>query len=192
MIKAILFDCFGVLVGKGFEFTYSAAGGDPIKDKAFIEGMFQKSNSGAIPEREFSLTISKKLGLSLEEYHKIVRRVEAVNLPLFDLIEEELKPKYKIAMVSNVNSGVIERKIPKDLRKVFDLEIISADVGFLKPDPKIFEITVSKLGVRYDETIFTDDRTNYLIPASDLGMRTILYTDFESFKQELAKILTKK
>lgn len=189
MIKAIIFDCFGVLVGKGFWDVYAAAGGDPIKDDAFIEGILQRESSGTISNEEFSSTIARQLGISVEEYREVVDREEQPNLPLFDYIRNELKPKYKIALVSNANRGVIERKIPADLRTVFDVEIISAEVGLQKPNPKIFEMVVRRLGVEYGETIFVDDLPKYLTPAAELGIKTIQYVEFKSFKSLLEELL---
>jgi putative hydrolase of the HAD superfamily len=189
MIKAILFDCFGVLVGKGFGDIYAIAGGDPVKDESFLDDILSKSNSGEITSDDFGLAIAERLNISITEYRKIVDHEEKPNLPLFQYIHDELKPEYKIAMVSNVNHGVIERKIPNNLRELFDVEILSAEVGYLKPNPMIFKIATQKLNVRYEEAVFVDDIERFTLAASGLGLRTILYKDLGHFKIELGKQL---
>jgi FMN phosphatase YigB (HAD superfamily) len=40
-----------------------------------------------------------------------------------------------------------------------------------------------------DECIFIDDREDYIEGAQGVGMETILYKDFESFKKELSGLL---
>ena len=189
MIKAIVFDCFGVLVGNGFWDVYDAAGGDSLKDSEFIENILKKANSGTISNEEFRASIAKKIGISTYDYQQVVEHEERPNLPLFKYIKSDLKSKYKIALLSNANRGVIERKIPSRLRALFDEEIISGEVGYLKPDKKIFELTSNRLSVDYEEMVFTDDLQRYLLPASELGMHTLLYAGFEKFRVELGIVL---
>ena len=190
MVKAIIFDCFGVLVGKSYWDIYVAAGGDAVTDHDFIESMLQKANSGAISNAVFSTIMAEKLGLSMAEYRQLIQREERPNYQLFEYIRTDLKPKYKIAMLSNVNCGVIERKIPPELRVLFDVEVLSAEAGVQKPDLRIYELTVDKLGVEYHEAVFTDDLPKYIAPAKELGMQTILYTGFDSFKTQLKGLLS--
>lgn len=189
MIKAIIFDCFGVVVGKGFWDVYAAAGGDPIKDAEFIDDILTKASAGMVSSAGFTNLIAEQIGISVEEYRRVVDREERPNLELFNYIKSDLKPKYKIALLSNVNNGVIERKIPQELRELFDVEVLSAEVGFQKPDPKIFKLTIERLGVGYEEAIFTDDQQRYVEPAAELGIKGIVYTDFNTFKSKLEKLL---
>ena len=109
MIKAIVFDCFGVLVGKGFWGVYDAAGGDSVKDCDFIEWILRKANAGTISNEEFRASIANKIGIGVNDYHQVVEREEQPNLALFNYINAELKHKYKMALLSNANRGVIER-----------------------------------------------------------------------------------
>jgi putative hydrolase of the HAD superfamily len=189
MIKAVIFDCFGVLIEKSFWDVYKTAGGDVLKDDQFIEEVLYKANAGSISHDEFNSLVADRLSISVPEYVAIVEREETPNLPLFKYIKDKLKSKYKIALLSNVNRGVIDTKISPELRQVFDLEIISAEVGVQKPDPKIFEITIQKLGINYDEAVFVDDRMKYLAPAAELGIKTVQYTDFVDTKHEIEKLL---
>ena len=191
MIKAIVFDCFGVLVGQGYQNTYRRAGGDPIKDKKFIDEMMQKANLGLISADHFSSSVASRLNLTLQEYREIIKNAEQINQPIFDLIVSNLKASYKIGLLSNANKGVVERKIPKDLLQLFDIIVISGEVGFVKPDPKIFKLSADELGIELEEMVFIDDLSVYVNSAKELGINTIHYTGFDNFKQELKKILSK-
>jgi epoxide hydrolase-like predicted phosphatase len=189
MIKAIIFDCFGVLVGKGIWHTYEVAGGDPGKDKAFIDDVIYRSNAGQLDSATFNQLFAQKLGLDLETWRQLKDIEEQPNMELFDYIRTELKSCYKIGFLSNVGHDVIERKIPSDLRELFDVDIRSADVGYQKPDPRIYQLALDKLGVLADEAVFTDDHEPYLAGAAALGIHTILYTSLEDFKSRLGLIL---
>jgi HAD superfamily hydrolase (TIGR01509 family) len=190
MIKAIIFDCFGVLVGKGFWKIYQDLGGDVEKDATFIEEMLDKANSGAISRQEFGHIIAEKINVSYEAYQEVYDRDEQPNEEIFSYIASDLKPNFKLAVVSNAASGSVERRITAQKMALFDQKIISADVKLLKPDPRIFQLALDRLGVTAEETVFTDDRKEYLSGAVSLGIHTILYEGPESFKLQLTQLLS--
>jgi putative hydrolase of the HAD superfamily len=48
---------------------------------------------------------------------------------------------------------------------------------FNKPDPRAYQQVLALTGARPDECIFADDRLANLLPASELGMKTVLVKD---------------
>jgi putative hydrolase of the HAD superfamily len=189
MITAVIFDCFGVLVGKGFEHTYRSAGGDPLRDRAFIEDMLGQTNLGIIAEADFHQAIATQLGISLNEWFEAVRLAEQPDAQLLAYIQR-LRPAHKTAVLSNANTGVVAYKIGEEqLQACFDAVVVSADIGMVKPDPRIYEYTASKLGVTPAECVFIDDRSYFLEPAREVGMQTVLYQDYEQVVAELDKLL---
>lgn len=188
VIKAIIFDCFGVLVGHGFKETYRQAGGDPARDKQFIDDLLGAANMGYITSEEMSQKITEKIGITNRQWQAVVAKAE---LPHEELLEyvKDLKPKYKVAILSNANAGTLQRKLnPKQLA-LFDTVVVSAEVGMIKPDPHIYEYTADQLGVRPDECVFVDDISSYVEAATAVGMQGIHYQDFSQLKTELDKIL---
>ncbi len=190
MIKAIILDCFGVLVGRGFEETYRTAGGDPVADRDFIDDMLAQTNRGMISEQAFYEAMADKLGITQDQWQAAMHRVEQPNVGLLDYARQ-LRQTYKLAVLSNANEGVIESKIGKDrVVECFDEIVVSAAVGLVKPDPDIYRYTADKLGVELEECVFIDDSESHLVPARELGMKTILYKDFVQTRGELEKILS--
>lgn len=190
MIKAIVFDCFGVLIGKGFWEIYKTAGGDTVKDADFIDDVLDKANLGKISQKELSKLVTGQLGISLKAYRKIVNREEKPNYDLLDFIAKYLKQNYKIGLLTNTNVGVLERKIPaKYLKQFFDEIVISAEAGLLKPDPEIYKLICERFGMALNEVLFVDDLQKYVDAAAALGMPALLYTDFGSLKKELIDLL---
>jgi len=180
MIKAVIFDFFGVLVGKGFEHTYRNAGGDPVKDHLFIEDMLGQSNLGMINANEFNLSMSNRLGIDLDKWIKAVKQAEQADEDLLDYIVG-LRKSYKTAILSNSNKGVIKEKVGQErLDQCFDVIVVSADVGLVKPDPAIYDLTAEELGVEDQECIFIDDRKPFVEAAKSVGMTSILYRDQDS------------
>jgi epoxide hydrolase-like predicted phosphatase len=189
MIKAVIFDCFGVLVGRGFEETYRIAGGDPIKDRQFINDVMGQANLGMIGDEEFHQAMMEKLGITLAEWRHATITAEQPNAELLEYIQR-LHGKYKTAILSNANKGVIERRIgSRWLTEDFDELIVSAEIGIVKPDPEIYKHAAEKLGVEPMECVFVDDKAVFLEPAEALGMKTVLYENFDQARADLETIL---
>lgn len=188
-MKAIIFDCYGVLVGTGFWNVYQRLGGDLKKDTGFIEEWLGKANLGEVTSQEFSEAMSERLGISLNAYQEAFRKDELPDEQLFEFIETELKPKYKLAMVSNATGDSVRRKIPAEKLNLFDEILVSGEVGLLKPDPELFQLALDRLSVTAGETVFVDDHKDYIDGAKQVGLQTILYIDFGSFKGELGEML---
>jgi len=77
---------------------------------------------------------------------------------------------------------------PNGLRETlpFDVIVESAVEGLRKPDPRIYELTLQRLGVAASEAIFLDDLGINLKPARDLGITTIKVTDPDAALAELS------
>jgi putative hydrolase of the HAD superfamily len=67
--------------------------------------------------------------------------------------------------------------------------IISAEVGVEKPDARIFQIALEKLGVAASESVFLDDFAENIAAARALGMQTIHFTQPEQALVQLEKLL---
>ena len=190
MIKAIIFDFFGVLVGDGFDVTYRYAGGDPKKDHNFTESLLDQANRGQITVDDFRAKISERLGITPDQYQQVSHEAEQLNYELLDYIKS-LRPKYKTAILSNVNSGGLQRRMsPELLREHFDVLVESAELGYIKPEPEAYQLTAEKLGVSTDECVFIDDREGYVAGAEAVGMKGIHYSDLSSLKAALSKLLS--
>ncbi len=71
----------------------------------------------------------------------------------------------------------------------FDVKVFSCIEGVIKPDRKIYEITLKKLGVKPEEVVFVDDKEENVKAAQDIGINTILFKNSEQFKKELFLLL---
>jgi putative hydrolase of the HAD superfamily len=72
---------------------------------------------------------------------------------------------------------------------LFDVVVESAVEGLRKPDPRIYELALARLGVVASETVFLDDLGINLKPARAMGMATIKVIDFADALAELGALL---
>jgi putative hydrolase of the HAD superfamily len=64
----------------------------------------------------------------------------------------------------------------RDLARWFNVVIVSYEVGFTKPDARIYRLCLSRLGVRAEDAMFVDDRPANLEGAAALGIRSLRFT----------------
>ena len=69
---------------------------------------------------------------------------------------------------------------------MFDVLVFSCAEGTRKPEKKIYELTIQKLGSQPGQSVFIDDKPEYINGAKEAGLNTILFRNVEQVKNELA------
>jgi putative hydrolase of the HAD superfamily len=188
MIKAVIFDCFGVLVEQSLGPFYKKFFESDTKKIRQAEQDMAESNKGQITYEEFI----KRLSILAQSSYAEVRdylETNPRNEGLLAYIQSSLKPHYKIGFLSNASDDWLnELFLPKDL-ELFDDFVLSYQTGYAKPEAQVYEISAANLGVRLDECVFVDDRPDYVAGARGTGMHALVYSDLETFKRDLARHL---
>jgi HAD superfamily hydrolase (TIGR01549 family) len=87
---------------------------------------------------------------------------------------ERLEGRYRLGVIANQPSAVREAMARDGLDRFFDVWAVSADVGFDKPDPRLFAHAVAEAGVEPSKAAMVGDRLDYDVrPARAAGMRAI-------------------
>lgn len=63
------------------------------------------------------------------------------------------------------------------VEEIFDEIIDSSEVGLRKPDPRVYELALDRLGAKPQEAFFVDDFEANVAAAEDLGITGIVFTD---------------
>jgi FMN phosphatase YigB (HAD superfamily) len=90
---------------------------------------------------------------------------------------EYLKPKYKLAMVSNCVKNWAEEDFKRmgfNPSKYFDADIASQTTGFLKPNPRSYLLALEKLGIPPEEAAYIGDDVLDLNGAYFAGLKTLV------------------
>ena len=188
MIKAVIFDCFGVLIDPIYEsFIQSVSPGTAEK----IKKSDQAADSGRINDEIRRAEIIKLLddeGIKGEDALTRAYQTARYNQPLLDYILE-LKSHCKTGLLSNVSDNIWQIFSKQQLDEYFYDSVLSFQVGITKPQPEIYHLSAERLGLQPGECVFVDDKTMNIEAANSVGMQGILYSEFERFKQDLKLII---
>lgn len=118
---------------------------------------------------------------------------ESRNDQLIDYIKT-LGPKYKLGLLSNVSGreGLDRRFNSEELDKLFDTVVASGDVGMVKPDQRIYEMTAEQLGVPPEACVMIDDIQDFCDAAEAIGMRSIRFIDTQQCIADLEALIDRE
>ncbi len=194
-IESVIFDWGGVLIddpAPGLVCYCANALG--VSEEHFIEAYSKFETDfrkGAISEGTFWAQLADELNVpkpaipSLwgEAFAKVYRPKE----DMFSLVSGLRKNGYKTALLSNTEIPAMQYFYQQQY-DMFDVLIFSCWEGKKKPERKIYELVLEKLGTRPAEAVFIDDKPKCISGAARLGISTILFESIDQVKEELASL----
>ena len=200
MIKAILFDCGGVLVYPKAGFWQRAVdrdeilGGrkpdiDPVKAAAAFKKFEYILDEGQLISglgheyrlrREFLICMNRELsaGLCQQEIDALAHSL-TYNDARYQLYEDSLagvrrlKGKYRIGFVSNAMPSMVRAITNQGLADGLDCFTVSCLIGCQKPDERIYLTALEEMGIGAEECVFVEDLKANLEAAAHLGMYVV-------------------
>lgn len=188
MIKAIVFDCFGVLTTEGWfallkkYFVYAP---DKLRQ---AQDLLKQFDRGSITHTMFIQQLSDLAKIKPEQVSKYVYN-NVANEELFDYIAQKLKPRYKIGMLSNAGGDWLNELFTPRQAALFDAVVLSYQTSYMKPEPEIYQLICEKLGVKSHETVFVDDVERHVSGGAAIGMHAVWYKNFSQMQKELEALL---
>jgi epoxide hydrolase-like predicted phosphatase len=162
---------------------YTGAGDDTVE-------RFEK---GTLDEAEFSRQLARRFesatGRPVESEGLVGRIFEGTRLEpsMVEAVLVARRDGLRTALLSN-SWGMTG--YPKDrFEELFDVVVISGEVGMRKPDPAIYELVLQRLGVPAARCVFVDDYPGHLDPANSLGLTTVLHLSPEQTLARLSELL---
>ena len=189
MIKAIIFDCFGVLYLDASRHFYEHH--VPGYEKLLPEllQLNKASDYGLISDGELVDGVVDLTGVDRSFVAKHIRGEHRRNDTLINYAES-LRDRYLLGMCSNIAPGAMESFFSqKERKELFDAVVLSGEVGIVKPSPVIFELMAEKLDVSPSECVMIDDIEDNCSGADAAGMVAIHYQNNTQLIRELEKLL---
>jgi putative hydrolase of the HAD superfamily len=182
-IKAIIFDCFGVLYTDSKQSLLDIV---PLEKRQELQDLFTSNNYGYFGHQEYLDRAAAIVGKSSAEVAEYIAHEHRLNVTLVSLISEQLKGEYKIGLLSNIGREWIYDFFSRhQLHDLFDEVVLSGEEGLTKPHPAIFELMASRLGVDTADCLMIDDIAENCGGAELAGMQAIEYTSNSQLLERL-------
>lgn len=192
MIKAVIFDFFGVIGASTYQLIAENIQISSKKQLDAISDLHKSIDNGFVNQEEFLHQYAEIAGLSYEEFLKIYHDSNnrfSVSNKLLEYIANLKSKSYKIGLLSNVNKEAYEEFVkPIVQTNYFDVVMPSFQTGLVKPAISAFLTMSEKLSVDPEEAVMVDDLESNCEAAEAVGLKSILYTNFHTFKEEAANL----
>ena len=186
MIKAIVFDYYGVIIEDSVvsKWVIKNFSDSEPRIKGLLEGSV-KWDLGKLGYSDFNNIVSQHTGIPANQvWHTFFENIKIYQ----DTIEliQSLKKNYKIILMTNSQKENSRQMLKQqNIENLFDEIVISAEHGLAKPDPKFYELMLSIGQLDASQALFIDDRQKNVDAAANLGIKSFLFTDAPTLKNDL-------
>jgi putative hydrolase of the HAD superfamily len=197
VIKAVIFDfgkviCdfdIGIFLDRAAAYSSNSAQSlrsamNSLKDVAI------RYETGLMTSDDYYLEICRAASLRMPR-DEFIRAYADIFTPIpttFDLIRQ-LAPRYRLGLLSNTGEWHFEYAIrTTDIFPLFDTVTLSYEAKSMKPDHRIYEDALGKLGLPAAACAYIDDIQENVDAGRLLGLRAIHFTTPLALRSELQRI----
>jgi epoxide hydrolase-like predicted phosphatase len=197
-IKAIYFDIGGVLVRTVNRASRNRLAvrlgmtAEALEELVFSGENGRKAQRGEITAEQQWAYVCQQINWPPMKWRDLEAKFFAGDRLDIELVGyiRSLHGRYKTGVISNALSDVraaIDNKW--HMADAFDAITISAEVGVMKPDARIFQIALQSLGLQPAEAVFVDDFLHNVEGARAVGMHAIQFRSPEQVRLDIEAML---
>lgn len=195
-IKAIVFDIGGILLSEpGVKSREILADKFNFKTEDFSNFALKnlKRSCKGLDSKIFFKELINELKINAKpedmekSWLKAREQTTKFNIDVKNLIIN-LNKNYLVACFTNTTKLNDKVNFRKQAYKLFKINLLSINEKLCKPEIEFYDLLVSKLkenSIFPEQTILIDDKEQNLIPAKNLGIKTILFKDNNQLIRDL-------
>ncbi len=145
---------------------------------------------GEMNSREFYEAACRVAEIEVE-YDRFIECFCSMFFPVEGMktLVENLAKRYRLGLLSNTNEIHFEHFISKrEFFPLFQAVTLSYQVGVMKPDRKIYEDVIGKLGLPPGACVFVDDVDDNVRGAEEVGLVGVLFRDKDLLVEDLMRL----
>lgn len=186
-IKAIIFDCFGVLyTGSLTELASHCVNEQDVKD---LYDITRAADHGFVARDDYISKVMELTQLSRQEIKELMNGAQVRSRGMFSYAAELKARGYKVAVLSNIGRDTIHRLFNEADYEIFNAIIASGDIGVTKPHITAYDRALERLHVQPAEAIMIDDAYSNIVGAIEAGMHGIVFTSLTDLKARVEALL---
>ena len=194
MIRTIIFDIGNVLADFNWRayldsFALPEQEDRIVERTLFLSPLWAEIDRGRLSDEELLAQICK----SAPEQEMLIRRVYsgagmAVSQNAYapGLLKRLKELGYQIYILSNYGKTFSEERLSNfEFLRYSDGQVISYQEQYIKPEPEIYQILLSRYQICPEEAVFFDDLPKNLETAKTFGINTVQVRGYESIEEGL-------
>lgn len=162
---------------------------NPKKVFQTMKAIWIDLNLGKFSEADAILKYVDLLNLPERQITNLIEEFKKQQIPIegsIELLKKMKQLRLNLYIITNNTKGIMEyHKLHSDFPKFFKDMVVSADLGFLKPSPEIFQYLIDKHDLKPNESVFIDDTLENVEAALKLGIHALQFTDTLQCEKQL-------
>jgi len=196
-VRGLLVDFGGVLTTNVFDSfkAFCRAEGLPedavkriFRERGEGLALLRRLERGELTVDEFSQRFAPLLGVEPDGLVERLFGGVGPDEPMIDAVRRARAAGIRTGLISNSWGDGLAYD-PELLRELFDVVVISGEVGLHKPEPEIFRLAAQRIGLVPQECVFVDDLRENCAGAEAVGMTAILHRGSEGTLSQLEPLL---
>lgn len=126
----------------------------------------------------------------IEDFGLLLFEALDPNPGMIDLIREVRRDGIRTSLLTNnVKEWEVKWRSMMPIDELFETVVDSAFVGCRKPDPRIYNLTLERVGLDPEECIFIDDMKINIDAANELGLHGVHFRETAQVRAEVHDLL---
>ncbi len=116
-----------------------------------------------------------------------MKKLQFAIYPEVPAVLRELSHSYTLHVFTNALPSRFREVTDTPVGKYFKNIFVSNPLGMFKPQPEYYQYALEQLGKRPEQVMLVDDKEEFLVPAKELGMKTVLMDRKKKFPESKFK-----
>ena len=155
-----------------------------ILETAFAPELLVPATTGEMSRPEWAATVGDRVG-SLQAAAEWEASAAVVDWDLIELVRSARDAGVAAAILTNGTSSIHSELTDLGINHEFDFVFNSFDIGFAKPDHRVFQHVVQRLRVPSGEVTYLDDTRGHVTAAVELGIDAHHFEGIHSLRSVL-------
>lgn len=158
-----------------------------LQSTAFEPDLLNSAITGQISRAQWVDAVGERVGNS-QAAAEWLAELGFVDQEMLDEVTRLRDQGITVAVLTNGTDTVPTEMHRLGLDDRFDAIFSSAAIGYAKPDRRAFESVCDALGIAPSTVFFTDDSTEKLSGAVEIGMTARLFEGIDVFREHLTEV----
>lgn len=185
-MRAVIFDCFGVLYVDPSHAFYErhVDNYEPLRPR--LMELNTQNDRGLISQRQWHQQVAELTNLPLDMVAQDIEALHARNDDLVAYVSELKSRGVRVGMLSNIGPGGMDRFFSLEQRqRLFDAVVLSGEERIAKPNPAIYRLMAERVEVPISQCLMLDDSRDNCAGADGAGMHAVHYLSNVQAKREI-------